>query len=165
MILFAVVVVLIPYICPISPVTGIETATTPPWEPAVEEAAAPAVRIVGGEITSIKKYPFIVCVRRAHPSHAHKPLNLSPFKGIGTVPHRADMRNFSDVKERGSNTRCIMQDRGRFIKLSKLTRRDISRFNSEQRENSYIFFNAPFGGVRLFQFLTSSLKQYDMTMK
>jgi len=76
MILFAVVVALIPYIYPISPVTGVET-TAMPWESATDEAA---VRIVGGEITSIKNYPFIVCVQRAHFTHAHKPLNLSPLQ-------------------------------------------------------------------------------------
>ncbi|XP_011062234.1 PREDICTED: trypsin eta [Acromyrmex echinatior] len=74
--IFFAVLVLIPYLCPISLVTGVETTATP-WESAVDK---PVVRIVGGEITNIKNYPFSVCVRRAHFSHAHKPLNLSPLR-------------------------------------------------------------------------------------
>ncbi|KYN03676.1 Cationic trypsin [Cyphomyrmex costatus] len=65
MILFAVLV-LIPYFCPISLVTGVETITTS-WESATNK---PAVRIVGGEITSIKNYPFIVSVQRRLYSHS-----------------------------------------------------------------------------------------------
>ncbi|KAG5325724.1 TRY1 protein, partial [Pseudoatta argentina] len=74
--IFFAVLVLIPYLCPISLVTGVETTATP-WESAVDK---PVVRIVGGEITNIKNYLFSVCVRRAHFSHAHKPLNLSPLR-------------------------------------------------------------------------------------
>ncbi|KYM81316.1 Plasma kallikrein [Atta colombica] len=63
MILFAVLV-LIPYLCSISLVTGVETTS---WESTVNE---PAVRIVGGEITSIKNYPFSVSVQRRPFSHS-----------------------------------------------------------------------------------------------
>ncbi|KYN34976.1 Tryptase-2 [Trachymyrmex septentrionalis] len=65
MILFAVLV-LIPYLHPISLVTGVETTTTP-LESTVDK---PAVRIVGGEITNIKNYPFSVSVQRRPYSHS-----------------------------------------------------------------------------------------------
>lgn len=128
MLLLAVVVVLIPYICPISPVTGVEMTATP-WESAADEAAAAAVRIVGGEITSIKNYPFIVCVRRAHFYHAHRPLNLSPFaKNIGLPSlslarivrvHRERVTRTSDVKRNVEvNAKRIVQGRAAGAVLS-----------------------------------------------
>lgn len=113
MMLLAVVVVLIPYICPISLVTGVETTATP-WESTADEAA---VRIVGGEITSIKNYPFIVCVRRAHLSHAHRPLNLSPLKGIGTVRHPRIyvQHDDSDVKDVEVTRSVLCKNGGGFL--------------------------------------------------
>ncbi|KAG5346694.1 TRY3 protein, partial [Acromyrmex charruanus] len=63
--IFFAVLVLIPYLCPISLVTGVETTATP-WESAVDK---PVVRIVGGEITNIKNYPFSVSVQRRPHSH------------------------------------------------------------------------------------------------
>ncbi|KAL0125731.1 hypothetical protein PUN28_004650 [Cardiocondyla obscurior] len=61
----AVALVLVSYICPISLVTGVKMTATP-REPAADEAG---VRIVGGEITSIENYPFIVSVQRRPYSH------------------------------------------------------------------------------------------------
>ncbi|XP_012063675.1 PREDICTED: trypsin [Atta cephalotes] len=98
MILFAVLV-LIPYLCSISLVTDVETTS---WESTVNE---PAVRIVGGEITSIKNYPFSVCVRRAHFSHAHKPLNLSPLRRTSvpspTLPRMRNMTTLTSMTWKG----------------------------------------------------------------
>lgn len=134
MMLLAVVVALIPYICPISPVTGVETATTPPWEPAVDEAV-PTVRIVGGEITNIKKYPFIVCVRRAHPSHAHSPLTFHLSRASVSSHITRTCVNVSDVKERESNEVYYARS-GAFYQICKVDTAEYFAIQREQRGNS-----------------------------
>lgn len=169
MMLLAVVVALIPYICPISPVTGIETATTPPWEPAVDEAV-PAVRIVGGEITSIKKYPFIVCVRRAHPSHAHSPLTFH-LSRASVLSHITRTCVTSLTSKNVKVTRGVLCKIVGVLSNMRSWHGGIFR-DSTRTEREFInffltlhtFFLTLFRGVRLFQFLASSLKWYDMMM-
>ncbi|XP_020278608.1 serine protease 33-like isoform X2 [Pseudomyrmex gracilis] len=63
--LLAVIVALIPCVCRIFPVrSGSAGAASNETDEEV------AVRIVGGEITSIKNYPFIVSIQRRYSSHS-----------------------------------------------------------------------------------------------